>query len=39
MVFSGTILNFVVSKEGNLLDPKKVKVIVKMPIPKSPHDI
>jgi len=39
MVFSGMILNFIVSKEGKLLDPKKVKAIVKMPIPKSLHDI
>lgn len=36
MVFSRMILGFIVSKEGKLPDPKKVKVIVKMPIPQNP---
>jgi hypothetical protein len=39
MVFSGMILCFIVSKEGKLLDPKKVETIIKMPVPKNPHDI
>jgi hypothetical protein len=39
MVFLGMILCFIVSKEGKLLDPKKFKMIIKMPIPKNPHDI
>ncbi len=39
MVFSGMILGFIVLKEGKLLDPKKVKEIVKVPVPKNPHDI
>jgi hypothetical protein len=39
MVFSSIILRFVVSKEGKLLDPKKVEAIVKMFVPKNFHDI
>jgi hypothetical protein len=39
MVFLGMILCFIFSKEGKLLDPKKVEAIVKMPVPKNPHDI
>jgi hypothetical protein len=39
MVFSGMALKFIVSKEGKLPNPKKVKMIVKMPIPNNPHDI
>jgi hypothetical protein len=38
MVLSGMIIGFI-SKEGKLLDPKKVKAIIKMPIPKNFHDI
>jgi hypothetical protein len=30
MVCSGTIVGFIVSKEGKTLDPKKIKVLVKM---------
>jgi hypothetical protein len=37
MVFSRTIFNFVVSKEGKLPDPKKIQVIVNMPPPKNPQ--
>jgi hypothetical protein len=32
MVILGMILYFMASKEGKLLDPKKVKMIVKMPV-------
>jgi hypothetical protein len=33
------ILGYVVSKEGKLLDPKKISTIVHMPTPKTPKDI
>jgi hypothetical protein len=33
MVFSRLILGFIVSKEGKILEPKKVQAIVNMPIP------
>ncbi len=36
MVFSGMILGFIISKEGKLLDPKKIQAIVNMPRPKNP---
>ncbi len=36
MIFSGLVLGFIVSKEGKILDPKKVQVIVNMPIPTNP---
>jgi len=39
MVLLGMILRLIVSKEGKLLDPKKVKTIIKMPIPKNFHNI
>ncbi len=39
MVFLGMISSFIVSKEGKLLDPKKVEVIIKMHVQKKPHDI
>ncbi len=35
MVFSGMFLGFIVSKEGKLLDPKKIQAIVNMPPPKN----
>jgi hypothetical protein len=35
MVLLGMILRFIVSKKGKLLDPKKIKTIVKMLIPKE----
>jgi hypothetical protein len=38
MVFSGMILGFSISKEGKLLDPKKIQVILNMPPPKSSAD-
>jgi hypothetical protein len=37
MVFSRMIMGFIVSKEGKLLDPKKVQAIVNMPPPKNPQ--
>jgi hypothetical protein len=39
MVFSSIILRFIVSKEGKLPNLKKVEAIIKMPIPKNPHNI
>jgi hypothetical protein len=36
MVFSGLILGFIVSKEGKILDLKKVQTIVNMPILTDP---
>ncbi len=36
MVCFGTILGFLVSKEGNTPVPKKIKALVKMPLPKTP---
>jgi hypothetical protein len=39
MVFSWTILGFIVSKEGKLPDPKKIQVIINMPPPKNPQQI
>jgi len=37
MVFLGLILGFIVSKEGKILDPKKVHAIVNMPVPTNPQ--
>jgi hypothetical protein len=39
MAFSIMILDFIVSKEGNLQDPKKIQAIVNMPPLKNPHQI
>ncbi len=39
MVFSRMILGFIISKEGKLLDPKKIQAIVNMPPPKNPQYI
>jgi hypothetical protein len=39
MVFLGLILRFIVSKEGKLLNPKKVQVIMDMPVPTNPQQI
>jgi hypothetical protein len=36
MVFSRLILRFIVSKEGKIPDPKKVKSIMNMPVPTNP---
>ncbi len=39
MIFSRMIFEFIISKEGKLSNPKKVEVIVNMPISQNPHDI
>jgi hypothetical protein len=39
MVCSGTILGFIIYKEGKTHNPKKIKVLVKMLMPKTPQDI
>jgi hypothetical protein len=36
MIFSGLILGFIVSKEREILDPKKVQAIMNMLVPKNP---
>jgi hypothetical protein len=36
MVFSRMILGFIISKEGKLPDPKKIKAIINMSIPRNP---
>jgi hypothetical protein len=37
MVFSGMILGFIVSKEGKLLELKKIQTTINMPPPKNPQ--
>jgi hypothetical protein len=37
MIFLGMILGFFISKEGKLLDPKKIQSIVQMLIPTNPQ--
>ncbi len=39
MVISRTILDFIVSKEGKVMDPKKVEALVNMLVPTTPHEI
>ncbi len=39
MVCFGTILGFIVSKEGKTPTPKKIKALVKMQVPKTPQEI
>jgi hypothetical protein len=36
MVFSRTILGFIVSNKGKVMDPKKVEALINMPIPTTP---
>jgi hypothetical protein len=36
MLFLRMILGFIVSKEGKLLDPKKIQGIINMTPPKNP---
>jgi len=38
-VFLGMILGFIISKEGKLLDPKKIHATVNMPPPKNAQKI
>jgi hypothetical protein len=37
--FFGTILGFIVSKEGKTSNPKKIKALVKMQVPKTLQEI
>jgi hypothetical protein len=39
MVFSRTILGFIMSKEGKVMDPKKVEVLVNMSVATTPWEI
>jgi len=39
MVFSRTTSRFIVSKESKTLNPKKIKILVKMSMPKTPQEI
>jgi hypothetical protein len=39
MVFSRTILGFIMSKKGKIMDPKKVEALINMPIPTTPQEI
>jgi hypothetical protein len=39
MVFSKTISGFIMSKEGKVMDPKKVEALINMPIPTTPQEI
>ncbi len=39
MIFLEMILGFIISKEGKLLDPKKIQAIVNIPPPKNPQQI
>jgi hypothetical protein len=39
MVCFGTILRFIVSKEGKTFDHKKIEALVKMAMPKTPQEI
>ncbi len=39
MMCFGTILGFIVSKKGKTPNLKKMKALVKMPIPKTPQEI
>jgi hypothetical protein len=39
MVFLGTILGFIMSKEGKVMDPKNVEALVNMLVPTTPQQI
>jgi hypothetical protein len=39
MVFSKTFLCFIVSKEGKVMDPKKVEALVNMLVPTASQEI
>jgi hypothetical protein len=39
MVYSRTTLGFIVSKERKTHNPKKIEALVKILVPKTPHEI
>jgi hypothetical protein len=39
MVYFRTIIGFIVSKEGKTHNPKTIEALVKMPVPKTLHEI
>jgi hypothetical protein len=39
MVFLGTILGFIFSKEGKVMDPKKVEALINMQVPTTPQEM
>jgi hypothetical protein len=39
MVFSGTILGFIISKKGKIMDPKKIEALINMLVPTTPQQI
>jgi hypothetical protein len=39
MVCFGTILGFIITKEGKTPNPKKIKVLIKMQVPNRPQEI
>jgi hypothetical protein len=39
MVFSRTMLGFIISKEGKVMDPKKVEALVNMLVLTTPYKI
>jgi len=39
MVFPRTFLGFIMSKEGKVMDSKKVEALMNMPIPTTPQEI
>jgi hypothetical protein len=39
MVFSRTLLGFIISKKGKVMDPKKVEVLVNMLVPTTSQEI
>jgi hypothetical protein len=36
MVFLGTILGFILSRKGKVMDPKKVEALINMLVPTTP---
>jgi hypothetical protein len=39
MVFSRTILRFIMSKESKVMDPNKVEALINMLVPITPREI
>jgi hypothetical protein len=39
MVFLGTILGFIMFKEGKVMDPKEVEALINMLVPTIPQEI